>query len=227
MALQGAGAVLYKLPLLLVLAGGAALLVRALGAGGRFRLALVGLWLAYQGVLTGASASAWYGGRFSAREAHTRFVADFLARASAGRDRPLSVYWPTDLREVWYRARANSYFNSVQLSGCSFNRGTAVEGRRRADRVRAFEREELRRQPIPEPWWQSALLSFHGGPGPEPCADDLRRLCADEGVDFVILPRNFEGLFCASDGRLYMRAPAPTPRPDPEVRSARADGKRS
>jgi hypothetical protein len=203
--LLAAGDVLYKLPLLLLFASGAAVLASRAGVGARFGVPLLVFWLGYQALLTGALASRWYMDRFSAWQPHGQFVADFLQERSAERGGRLTVYWPADLRDLWFTAEVNSYFNSVQLSGCAFNPETAREGRRRGRLVRRFEADGLRRSPIPEPWWQEALERFHGVPeGEVPTARDLRELCADPGLDFVVLEKDFDGLACATDGRYYV-----------------------
>src|SRR5262249_49990186 len=158
----------------------------------------------YQGALAWGQASPVYGERFSVWQRHAAFASDYLRARAAGRDRPLSVYWIADLRYLWFEARVHSYFNTVQLSGCVYNRGTALEGRRRADLVGPFEVEELRRTPLAEPW-QSAMLCLFGLPeGTEPTPEGLLRLCGDEGLDFVVLERPVAGIPCASDGKLYI-----------------------
>jgi hypothetical protein len=203
LVLQASGTVLYKLPLLLGLAGAAALLAGRVAW--RLPAALLGCWLAYQAGLTWADASAAYHRRFSARAGHEQFVTDFLrARAEPGRRR--TVYWTADLGAVWFRAGANCYFHSVQMSGCAFSRGTALEGRRRGDLVGRFEADWLRREPLPEGWWQMAYLGFFNVPQEElpPTEADLRALCAEEGLDFVVLEQGFEGLYCAGDGRFFI-----------------------
>jgi hypothetical protein len=202
--LQGTGPVLYKLPLLLILVGAVGLLAQ--GMTWRLSAALLVGALAYQAALTGLDAAPWYHRRYSPRWRHTQFVADFLRGQSATREKPLSVYWSGDLRDTWYRANVLSYFHAAQLSGCAFNRGTALEGRRRGQLVRRFEVEALRRAPIMEPWWQRAYEGFYDVPEGEctPTEDDLRALCAEPELDFVVLEDRFPGLYCAGDGRYFI-----------------------
>ena len=45
--------------------------------------------------------------------------------------------------DIWFGTGNNSFYNLVQMSGCAFNRGTAVEGYRRAALVLPFEFEKL------------------------------------------------------------------------------------
>jgi hypothetical protein len=131
-------------------------------------------------------------------------VAGFLHERQAGRDRPATVYWPTDLRDIWFVSKAQSYLNTVQLSGCGFNRGTALEGQRRGRGTRAFEGNQLHHFPLID-GWQDAYLRFYGRPGKEePTRADLEALCADEKLDYVIVEQDFPGLPAASSGRLFI-----------------------
>jgi hypothetical protein len=196
---------LYRLPLFAV----AVFAVHWLAARRsevRACLPLLGLWVGYQAAILSAQGSAWYGRTFTASYGHVDFVRSYLAeqRTSAG-VRP-TVYWPTDLRTIWFEARSASYFNWVQMSGCAFNRGTAVEGKRRSRLVRPFEAENARRWPSAEPWWQEATRRFYQfeGEGPSAGARDLLALCDDPVLDFVVLDQGFEGLYSATDGRLYV-----------------------
>jgi hypothetical protein len=203
--LQGTGGQLFKLPLVAVLLAGAAALVVRVGAGPRFALAALGLALGYQALLTGVGESREYAARFSARERHERFVTDFLQERTAERGRPLTVYWTADISDIWFKAGAHSYLNPVQLSGCAFNRGTALEGRRRAWLVRAFEADVLRRYPQPEDWWQHTLERFYRAEGTgAPDEHDLLELCRERGLDFVVVENRFAGLYEATDGRFYI-----------------------
>jgi hypothetical protein len=185
---------------------GAAGLAAGLGTGVRLRRTCLALWLAYQAGLAWAYDAPWYARRFSARHAPREFVASFLRdHAGPGARRP-TVYWPTDLRDIWLVGGARSYFNTVQMSGSSFNRGTALEGKRRALLVRRFELSQMVPYPPPPPWWREALERFFRAEeiDPIPTEDDLWRLCQEEGLDFVILEAPLGGLPCATDGRYYI-----------------------
>jgi hypothetical protein len=204
--LTAAPGVLYKLPLLAAVAWGACLLLARLGTGWRFRIACLTLWLAYQGAVAAAGHWPWYGEHFTARHASRQFVADTLRARAAAAGRPVTVYWASDVRDVWFEARADSYFNVVQLSGCGFNRGTALEGKRRARLVGRFELAQLGRYPPPSPGYRAALHRLYetDEPEPVPTAEDLFRLCQEEGLDFVVVEDAFEGLACATDGRFHV-----------------------
>src|SRR5262249_28531621 len=199
------GGLLYKLPLLLLGGVGARSLAGGLGTGTAFRIALVGLFVGYQALLTAADRSPWYGEHFSADYRRHRFVASYVETRSARS--PATVYWPTDVRDVWFDVRANSYFNVVQLNGCVFNPGTAVEGRRRAELVRKFECEALRAAPAVPSFWHTALCRYfqiNDDDTTPPTAADLVRLCGDPLLDVVVIPQEFDGLWCATDGKYYL-----------------------
>jgi hypothetical protein len=209
--LVGVGEYLFKLPLLVLVLGIAGLLgvsarpQAAASAKPQAAFVLAVLWLLYLGALTALDGSESYTARHSARAPHVQQMADFLKEQSARRQRPVCVYWSTDLREIWFVAGAQSYLNKVQMSGCGFNRGTALEGRRRARRIRAFEGPLMHSHPIAEQWWQKTLLRFLGDPeNRPPTEDDLRALCADEQLDYAVLEVPFEGWYSASTGRWYL-----------------------
>ncbi len=190
---------LFKLPLLLVVLGIAAGLRRA--GSLRWQAAgLLGFCLAYQGLLTGLNAWPGYTDRFSAWKPHGRFVAEYLRARQRGRPAPLTVYWTADLRDVWFGAGVNSYYNRRQLAGCGFARGTAVEGKRRARLVAAFEMGYLGRMSDSCVWMKAHRRFYEQPPEARPTEQDLFRLCAEEGLDFVVLEDRFVGLSCAGDG---------------------------
>jgi hypothetical protein len=197
---------LYKLPVLAVMVAVLYPLLALASPGARFRLACLALWLGYQAGITGAATSPWYGDHFRADYAHQRFVVSFLRERTTPGQPPPAVYWPDHLRDVWFEARARCYFHGVQLSGCVYNRGTALEGKRRALLVRRFGIEALRDTPTLPPWWQAALHHlYEAGPEePAPRREDLLKLCREEGLDYVILERAFDGLYAATDGRYYI-----------------------
>ncbi len=204
-AMLALGEFLFKLPLLLVVLALVGWLGRYIRSGWRLSAGLAAAWLAYLGTIAALDASSSYTAARSGRFAHVKQVTDFLHDHTVGKDRPSCVYWFTDLRDVWYVGEMNCYLNAVQLSGCGFNRGTALEGRRRARRTRPFEGPALHRQPLPERWWHDALLRFLGDPADRPPTEaELLELCADEQLDFAVLEVPFKGLYAASTGRWYI-----------------------
>lgn len=195
---------LYRLPLVLLFALGVAHAIRRVALPRLAGLLAVAALL-YQGGLIWLDGAEWYQARCSVAAPHRDFVCTFLRQRGAEMGRRPSVYWQGELRDIWFAAGSSSWFHSVQLSGCAFHRGTALEGKRRAGVVRRFEALQLREHPIPVASWQDSLLAFYGVPADEPATeDDLLAVCAEEGVDFVILQTRFEGLYCASDGLFYV-----------------------
>ena len=154
-------------------------------------------------MILGLESSERYGRRFSIAYRRTEFIASFLDTRPEKRN--VTVYYPGDLRQIWFDLGTRSYFNPVQLSGCAFNRSTAIEGRRRARLVRAFEAEHLRRHPMVHRYWQQALTAFYDADNLNPPEEeDLVALCADEGIDFAIVTQRFDGLYCSTNGTCYV-----------------------
>jgi hypothetical protein len=58
--------------------------------------------------------------------------------------------------------------------------------------------------PPAEPWWREALLSFYQAVDTPPTEQDLFRLCAEPGLDYVVLEHRFEGWYSASAGTVYI-----------------------
>ncbi len=202
---QAAGDLLYKWPLLLVAALGLAAWLSRRRATVLVGVVLLVGAIGWQGVVAGLDASSTYQARYSVTQRHVQYVGRFLhARANEMGRRP-SVYWTADLADIWFRGGACSYLNSVQLSGCAYNRGTAAEGRKRSRLVRNFEVMSLRRNPIPYPWWQRALEEFYEARSASlPSERDLFALCADESLDFIIVTERFAGLYRETDGVYYI-----------------------
>jgi hypothetical protein len=203
--LLAASRTLFQLPVLVAVCFAAGRVVGAFGPPRRARVALLAVWAGYQALLFGLSLSPWYGRTFSRDYRQMEFVAHHLGRLADVPNHGATVYWPTDVRVIWFDLGARGYYNWVQMSGCGFNRGTAVEGRRRALLVRKFELEAVRSSPLVQPWWDAAYRSYYeaADAGP-PTRADLLALCQDERLDFVVVEQEFEGLSCASDGRLYL-----------------------
>ena len=168
--LQEATTNMCKLPLLLVLLFLAGRFLAWMGQGLHLRIALLTLWAGYQLTLTWAAHSDWYGRRFTLSYPGRHFVTTSLQERASARRRPLTLYWPTVLQDIWFDAHANSYFNLFQMSGCAFNRGTALDGRRRAELVRLFEIDRFRRSPFPPPVVGTAGTMLLPGEGRHPAS---------------------------------------------------------
>jgi hypothetical protein len=107
---------------------------------------------------------------------------------------------------VWLDLHAKSYFDWWQMSGVMFQRQTAMEGQRRALVVGPFELDRFRRAgDIPEYTREQVsrffALDFDTA---APNLDNLKRLCEEDGIDFLLLTHEFPGLVTAATGRIYV-----------------------
>jgi len=109
------------------------------------------------------------------------------------------------VEDVWFGTGNNSFYNVVQMSGCAFNRGTAVEGYRRAALALPFEVERLRAFGDANDWMISLRDLFQIKSNVHfPQEEDLLRLCEEEGLDFIVLRYRIKDLYCESDGEYYI-----------------------
>jgi hypothetical protein len=137
-----------------------------------------------------------------------QFVRQYLRDHPSTGNMPLTIYayWGR-LDHVWIDLRAKSYFVGEQLVGVLFNRGTAVEGRRRALVAGPFELDRLKEMEpmLPGPIRQYFRRRFGANEGrSHPKREDLERLCRDGIADLAILRQEFPGLSVATDGRAYI-----------------------
>lgn len=136
------------------------------------------------------------------------FLRDFVRERSALTSRHPNIYCPisrTDL--VWIDVKATSYFSILQTAGVMFNRRTAEEIERRAALVAKFEMVRERQEMVfPDEGKQIAAEKlFRVSYDCElPTQDDLVRLCQEPGLDYVVIPHDFPGLYVASNGRLFV-----------------------
>jgi hypothetical protein len=168
--------------------------------------------------------TSYYQSRYKRGFDDIQFVSHFLhrqPRADGGRP---TVYWCTGQVDIlWLDLRVNSYCEFSQLQGILFSRATAVEGSRRAVLVRQFEMERVRQERILlSDRWCELLEKMYGLTMDEadPTRDDLLRLCREPGLDYVVTPHNFDGLYAETNGRVYVydcrqlrRRFFPSPRP--------------
>jgi hypothetical protein len=197
--------VLFKLPVLVAIACALPHFLVLVGRGWRRVGVLAIVWVGYQGALLTIGDTDWYGRKFGAAYPHRRFVESYLDDRAREVGRAPTVYWPVELRCMWFDCGSHSYFNWAQLSGCAFSRGTAMEGKRRAMLVQNFELECVHRSASVDPAWELACRFYHfdgmvRGAGVE----DLRKLCEDGILDYVILEHEFDRLACATDGRYWI-----------------------
>lgn len=163
------------------------------------------------------------------RAAYTRDGADlvFVRDYLAGQRRPgraPTVYCNLGrVDRVWIDLHAQSYFDGLQLAGVMFQRRTALEGRRRARLVSAFEFERLRRDEfmMTEAGKRGCRQLFEADfDHPAPDAADLAALCREPGLDYLVLMNPVAGLPAATNGHVHVyecravRAALRLPEPD-------------
>jgi hypothetical protein len=195
---------LSRLPVLLLACAVLGFVHILLGSGWRLRSVMLGAWCCYPALLLFLTNSPRYAGNFHRDYGHVPFVQSVLEpRQGLQANKTLTIYFPTDMETIWFKLHANSYYNWAQMSGCAFNRGTAIEGTRRATIVRNFELANTRQWP---PDWQSARENFFHMTGKltPPTKQDLIDLCQEEIVDYVVIQQNFDGLHIATDGKWYV-----------------------
>ncbi len=135
------------------------------------------------------------------------FVGNYLDHRRPAIVRTPVLYWPTGpLGGIWIRLGCDSYYSIPQTAGIMFNRGTAIEGHRRARLTREFELDVRREwlQSAPENARREAYLIFGAICGTEPTERELLRLCREEEIDLIIVPNRFDGWYSATDGRLFI-----------------------
>lgn len=201
---------LYQLGPVTVLVGLALLLAKArlLSLDNR-RLAwgCVGVALAVQTAFFVPAQLPAYRDRYTPFGPDLAFLRDHLAQRR-GPDAPLPTVY-SGVRagyRLWVEIPAKNYFDWNQVAGVLFNRETGVEARRRALLVRPFEFARYRTETIKTPTGQRAVQQLFQCDGvcPAPTVDDLAKLCAESGLDYVLLPQGFPGLYAATNGSIYV-----------------------
>jgi hypothetical protein len=106
---------------------------------------------------------------------------------------------------VWLGLGAQNYFPAVVVI---FSRHTALETRRRAEVIRAFELQRYRAMEDRIPPASRSVVEYFFEPqraASPPGVGDLVRLCRrDEGVDVAVLSQNFGSLASAHNGRVFI-----------------------
>jgi hypothetical protein len=148
------------------------------------------------------------------RQNYTRFGNDiafvnaFLAERRGDSARVPAIYCSlgrTDL--IWTDLHATSYFGIMQTAGVMFNRQTADEIERRVALVNKFEMSRERGAgPFLDDVKKLGMENLFQIPfnSPEPTKADLARLCQEPGLDYVVIPHEFAGLYSATNGRVYV-----------------------
>jgi hypothetical protein len=182
------------------------------GAAGR----MVGWDGAFRGVALGVSASAAWAACYvpttiydSAGYAQfasdIRFVDEYLGKRPAGQP---TIYWANDrLDMVWVDLKALSYCHPYQVGGIVFSEPTSHEAARRIERTAPFEfhRSLMERELVTESQieWGAAYWRVDRDHR-TPTEADLRKLCADPSVDYLVLRVKFDGLYSAENGHVYI-----------------------
>lgn len=96
------------------------------------------------------------------------------------------VYWENDVRNTWFLLERSSYVSNVQLAGIAFNRGTALEGARRLQRLEHLGVPDS----VREYDANAAKQKMAALPGPSLAG--LRYVCADPALDFAVLAHRFQ-----------------------------------
>jgi hypothetical protein len=119
-----------------------------------------------------------------------------------------TIYWPGGwVDHLWFDLHANSYFEPVQIAGNVYSRETAMEGRRRIQLVKRFQMKRVREQirlysprqlRQGEEQYQAKLSE------PDPTWDDVKAVCNDPKVDYLLLKQDFAGHSVTTDGVWYL-----------------------
>ncbi len=119
-----------------------------------------------------------------------------------------TVYWPLGwVNQLWFDLNVDSYFEPMQIAGNIFSRQNAMEGERRIQLVKRFELERIRNvAQIYSPLQLQELEAlFHARlDEPAPNWDDVKALCADPRVDYLVLRQKCPGRFVATDGVWFL-----------------------
>ncbi|SFF56237.1 hypothetical protein SAMN05518865_101539 [Duganella sp. CF458] len=108
------------------------------------------------------------------------------------------LYWENDVRATWFLLQRSSYVSSTQLAGLAFNRGTALEGARRLERLQRLGVKDAVRELDP------AAAKRRMAQLPAPSAAGLAYVCGDPLLDFVVLTwRLGDGGIARVDDRTY------------------------
>ena len=118
----------------------------------------------------------------------------FVRGTVASADRLPNVYWPTDIRNIWFGIPARSYYHFAQVQGALFRRDTAIEARRRMDLVRPFEMRELRSLGQFIPWERLGRVYGPTERSKPVVAADVLTLATEPDLDFIVLPYNVPSL---------------------------------
>ncbi|MGL6075996.1 MAG: hypothetical protein ACRC8S_17705 [Fimbriiglobus sp.] len=145
---------------------------------------------------------------------NTSFVLSHLSAHSDVSKRP-QIYWPGHLGGsamlIWFYAHSECYVNDIQCAGVIFNRGTAMEAKRRWSLVMPLA---FGSQQAESPLGADFSIRFHHPNGynldpekrllPKTTTQDMLRLAAEPDLDWVISDMNFPELSPIGNGSIFM-----------------------
>ncbi len=175
----------------------------------RLCMLAVSVWLLVSSLTTVLQETSRWREHFQPGYSDREYIAGVIRENSRNR-RELydqQIYWPVDATLIWFELEQTCYYNFAQLVGIAFSRGTALEGRRRAALVRPFEVAEMRRRDLPRNSPGTLRhLEFLGAALEEkpPSRADLVRLASDQKLDWIVVHEEFDGLYTATNGSLFI-----------------------
>ena len=148
------------------------------------------------------------------RREHTRigqdiaFIREYVGEQRRAEGRHPSVYCSLGRADLlWIDVPATSYFDIIQTAGVMFQRQTAIELQRRIGLVAKFEMARQRQEAVFLDNAKKVGMEnlFHEMfDGPAPTALDLVRLANDPALDYIVIPKCFDDLYSATNGRVYL-----------------------
>lgn len=173
--------------------------------GRGFQAAMLGVFLFVQGGTAALLASTFYHDHCTCHGQDIRFVQEFLRRQNVPHMPTIySSLGRVDL--IWLDLRAKCWFDWWQMGGVMFQRQMAIEGHRRALIVGPFEVQRFReREGIPN-MLRHQIESFFAldFDTVQPEVANLKQLCREPEVDYLVLTNEFPGLYAAGNGRIFI-----------------------
>jgi hypothetical protein len=181
-----------------------AVLVRLLGNGVRFAVASLVVALGASALFTAVPTTIFRGTGYAAHRRDIDFIANSLEEAGAKHP---TIFWARErLDSLWVDLRSCSYYHPYQVAAVVFNEQMAHEAHRRVKLAGPFEMQRYREEALaPSPDMVENLARFFEvDADTPPTVADLRRLCADLGLDYLVLRMKFDKLYEATNGHVYL-----------------------
>ncbi|MGF1578075.1 MAG: hypothetical protein ACFCD0_01795 [Gemmataceae bacterium] len=145
-------------------------------------------------------------GLFPPKAQDLEFATNYFAKRSNSTNRP-TIYWAGVRPDaVWFDLQSLCFFEISQVAGVIFSRETALEAWSRAKVVGRFELEYRRKhKPRGSRLLARRWRSLYGVDveDSKPTLEDLTKLCRQD-VDYLILEQKFDGLYSATNDRIYI-----------------------